>query len=114
VPTRAAWTLVLMCWLAGPLAGGGCLRVCPDPAAAASTEACHAAASGFMFTGTHDCGTHFAPANDIVTGTARKDVAPARHLEATVSERVTIAPIDEPRAPADSSPPTTFLTPLRQ
>jgi len=111
---RVVATFVLMFWLAGPLAGGGCLRECPEPTRIAAAEACHLSAPGAMFTGTHDCGTHFAPARDVVTGSARKDVTPGPRLHVTTSDRVTIARVAESPVLFDSSPPTTFLTPLRQ
>ena len=103
-----------MCWLAGPLAGGGCLRACPDPAAAATADACHTSAPGAMFAGTHDCGTHFAPARDLMAATARKDLTPAPSVFVTVLERVAIVRVVESRTRIDTSPPTRFLTPLRQ
>jgi hypothetical protein len=111
---RVVATFVLMFWLAGPLAGGGCLRECPEPAPAASASSCHASATGSLFTGTHDCGDHFAPAGDVVTGSARKDVTPGPRVHVTTSDRVTIARVAESRVLFDNSPPTTFLTPLRQ
>ena len=103
-----------MFWLAGPLAGGGCLRACPDTSVADGAGACHSSAPGFLFTGTHDCGSHFAPSNDFVAGTARKDVTPAPRVHVTTVETVTTGPVPESRALRDSSPPTTFLPPLRQ
>ena len=111
---RVVGTIVLLFWLAGPLAGGGCLRECPDPAAAASADACHTSAPGAMFAGTHDCGTHFAPARDLMAGTARKDLTPAPALFVAALEHVAASGVAEPQTRADSSPPTRFLTPLRQ
>jgi hypothetical protein len=111
---RVVATFVLMFWLAGPLAGGGCLRECPEPTRTAAADGCHLSAPGAMFTGTHDCGTHFATARDVVAGSARKDIAPPPVVLVTTFESVVAARPVEFRSRVDSSPPTRFLTPLRQ
>ena len=111
---RVVATFVLSFWLAGPLAGGGCLRECPAPTRTAAADACHLSVPGAMFTGTHDCGTHVASARDVVAGTARKDIAPAPGLLVTTFESVVTARPVESRSHVDSSPPIRFLTPLRQ
>ena len=115
VPVRGVWTFVIMFWLAGPLAGGGCLRACPDPTAAStSADTCHASAPGSILSGTHDCGTHFAPTRDVVSSTARKDVAPVTSVHVTAFASETAEHVSEWSALLDSSPPIRFLTPLRQ
>jgi hypothetical protein len=113
VVLRGVWTIVLLCWLAGPLAGGGCLRACPEPAPSAGADTCHASAPGVMLSGTHDCGIHFSASRDVVVSKGRSDVAPAPQAHITTAASVAAVRASESHTPVDNSPPIRFLIPLR-
>ena len=117
VLVRAIWTLVLFIWLTGPLAGGGCLRACPDQAVTGATAGeCHATAPATALRNAHDCGTHVASPSESAVTQLRQDISPVvlETLEVSTGRPARRSLMAMAPAPGHSSVPISFQTPLRQ
>ena len=116
VLARAIWTFVLFIWLTGPLAGAGCLRAGPEPAATTATAGkCHETAPDTALSNAHDCGTHVAPSSESAVTQLRQDISPVLEIfEVSTARRPRRSLIAIAPAAGRSSVPISFQTPLRQ